>query len=92
MSAPRVGRNPFWGLVVLSAAGFCIAVLAYVAAGFGNGAHPLHRFFNRHGGAVTIGLAIATILFGGLALTIDRKQTRQHAARQLSKPLEKEDG
>jgi hypothetical protein len=92
MSAPRAGRNPFWGLVVLSAAGFCIAVLAYVAAGFGNGAHPLHRFFNRHGAAVTIGLAIATILFGGLALTIDRMQTQRHASDQSPKQLDKEDG
>ena len=81
MKSPRPASNPFWGLVVLSAAGFCICVLAYVAAGFGDRAHPLNRFFNRHGAAVTIGLATTTILSGGLALRTDRRQT----LRQISK-------
>jgi len=75
MTAPRPARNPFWALVVISAAGFCICALAYVAAGFGDRTHPLNRFFNRHGAVVTIGLAIGTILSGGMALKTDRLQT-----------------
>ena len=75
MTAPRRARNPFWGLLVLSAAGFCIAVAAYLVAGFGNREEPLNQFFNAHGGALTTGLAVTTMLLAGLALTIDRRQT-----------------
>ncbi|MBL8849638.1 MAG: hypothetical protein JNG89_08135 [Planctomycetaceae bacterium] len=82
MTAPRPARNPFWGLVVLSAAGFCIGVLAYVSAGLGDRTHPLNQFFNRHGAAVTIGLAIATVLSGGLALRVDRVQTLRQSSKQ----------
>ena len=69
MTAPRRARNPFWGLLVLAAAGFCITVAAYLVAGLSNRDEPLNRFFNEHGGALTTGLAIATIVLGGLALT-----------------------
>ena len=75
MTVPRAPRNPFWALLIAAAAAFCIAVIAYVAAGFGDRAHPLNQLFNRHGAAITTGLAILTVLFGGLALTVDRLQT-----------------
>jgi hypothetical protein len=85
------GRNPFWVLLVASAAGFCIAVAAYLVAGLGNREEPLNQFFNRHGATLTTGLAVSTMLLGGLALTVDRRQTlramadrEEHAADRES--------
>ena len=45
MTTSRTGRNPFWVLLVASAAGFCIAVSAYVVAGFGNRAGAAQSVF-----------------------------------------------
>lgn len=75
MTSPTPTRNPFWMLLIVAASGFCISVVAYVAAGFGDRTHPLNQFFNQHGGATTTGFAVATMLLGGLALTVDRRQT-----------------
>ncbi len=75
MKLPPAGRNPFWLLLVASAAGFCIAVTAYLVAGFGNREEPLNQFFNRYGATLTTGLAVSTMLLAGLALTVDRRQT-----------------
>jgi hypothetical protein len=75
-------------LLVVAAAGFCISTLAYVAAGFGDRAHPLNQFFNRHGAVTTTGFAVATMLLGGLALTVDRRQS----LRQSRKPTSRDDG
>lgn len=85
MTSARKGRNPFWGLLVVSAAGFCIAVAAYLVAGFGNRDEPLNRFFNEHGGSLTTGLAVATMLLAGLALTVDRRQTLREMGRDQAK-------
>lgn len=86
MSAPRPVRNPFWALLIAAAAGFCISVIAYVVAGFGDRVHPLNQLFNRHGAAITTGLAILTMLFGGLALTIDRVHTLRQMQNRPGNP------
>ena len=56
MSAPRPARNPFWALLIAAAAGFCISVIAYVAAGFTEG------FFET-------GLSIWDVAAGSLLVT-----------------------
>lgn len=79
MTQPTPQRNPFWSLLVLAAGTFCLSVMGYVVSGFGAREAPLNQFFSRHGAALTTAAAIVTILFAGLAMTVDRLQTRRRA-------------
>jgi len=82
MPDPRT-RNPFWTLLLVTAIGFCVASLGWVAAGFDRTQAPLSSWMNRNGTILVLFLAGATLISGFLALSIDR---RISAIRRIEEP------
>jgi hypothetical protein len=86
--------NPFWGLVIGAAGGFCVTILACLVSGMGSPAAPLNRFFTRYG-FLLICIETGIIVVAGVtALAVDRRQTlrdrRTSATR--SEPAAAEEG
>jgi len=76
MTTMNGGRaNPFWGIVIGAAGGFCVTILAYLAAGLGSPAAPLNRFFTRYGFLLVCVETAVIVVAGLLALAVDRRQT-----------------
>ena len=73
----RPPSNPFWGLVVVSAVLFCVSILAYIAAGFGQPEAPVNRFLMTYGAMIVAVEAGMTVALGIAALSLDRRQSRR---------------
>lgn len=79
-------RNPFFPMVLFSAAIFIFTILAMVAVMFGDPRAPVARFFDVHAGRLITAEVIVTLFVGFLALAVDRLQTirrRQQSADPL---------
>ncbi|REJ80130.1 MAG: hypothetical protein DWQ34_04095 [Planctomycetota bacterium] len=84
--------NPFWRLVVASAVLFCVTILAYIAAGFGQPAAPVNQFLMRHGALIISIEAGVTVACGLAALSVDRRHTLQRQQPEDAFPGAGDDG
>lgn len=86
----RPPSNPFWGLVVAAAVLFCVSILAYIAAGFGQPEAPVNRFLMTHGAMIVAIEAGMTVALGIAALSLDRRQSRRSVEAGDEPPVDVE--
>ena len=75
MSESSESPNLFFRLVIAAGAVFLVTIFALLVLPFGNSQSPVSRFLNEYGGimiAIEVG---ATLVFGFLAMAIDRRHT-----------------
>ena len=68
-------RNFFFPLTALASALFIVTVLLLIATVFGDPRAPANQFFDRNAGVIMAAEVAAILLFGFLALVVDRRQT-----------------
>lgn len=72
--------NLFFRLTVLAGGAFAVTVLAVLSAAmFGEPQAPANRFLNTHAGGLLTGEVLAIVIFGLLAMAVDRRR----ALRQM---------
>src|SRR5690606_7625800 len=67
--------NVFFRLVCGAAVVFVITVLAMIATLFGDPQAPVNRFLDEYASRIIGGEVAATVVFGLLAMTVDRVRT-----------------
>lgn len=86
MTPLRRTGNVLWMLVILAAAGFCLTVLALLAASFGDVNAPIVRLLNLHAGRIILVEVAATASCALLALTIDRRYSLRTRSPSNARP------
>lgn len=74
---PPTTANPFWRVVVLAGAAFCLSCLLWITASFGNPAAPGTQWLNRHGLMLIIVTAAAAISAAVTSMIVDQRQTQR---------------
>lgn len=75
-------RNVFFPLAAAASALFVFTIFVSIAAMFGDPRAQAAVFLDAYGGALIAGEVAAILVFGFLALAIDRRQTLRQQKRQ----------